>query len=65
MAIEDTHLGWFICVTHSFALSSSSFEFTLVNLMLEDLSAMEMLEPEPKLSYILGSIGNQHSIPVQ
>lgn len=65
MSVEDTHLCRFWCVSNSLTFSSACFKLSLIHFMLEDFPAMEVFESQPKLSYVLGGVGDEHAITVQ
>lgn len=65
MTVEDAHFSGFRSVSDSLPFSSSSLKLTLVDLMLEDLSTMEMLESVLKLPDVLRGVGDEHAITMQ
>lgn len=62
ISIKQAFLCWLFCIFHSNSSSPSGLKFSLVNLLLEDLSAMKVLESISKLADILWSIWNEHSV---
>ena len=65
MPVENAHFCGLRRVSDSLPLPSACLKLSLVYLMLENLSAVEVLESESKLSDVLGGIGDKHAIPVQ
>lgn len=65
MSTKNTNLSWLLSVPHSLSLPPARLELPLVNLMLEDLSAVKVLESVSKLADVLGSIRYKYTVTMQ
>jgi hypothetical protein len=65
VSIEHSHLRCCLSVPHTESFPPACLELSLVYFSLENLPPVEVLQPRPELSNVLGGIGYEYAITMQ